>query len=588
MVQISFAKALPLFAITLTFVFLVMLIATEKEHKKTKVNKFPRILMVPVLALVIITFVLLHIPEYKLTSQYQILVTLAYSMLVLYMALFKDIPERYSKYFLFSAILTHLLIVYNPPYGLYFGEWARLLTKTFIDGHYIPGPYRFTYNPFPSHLGLWVIFSKITHVPIILKVSKFLPPLITLIVIDLILYVLARRLTESWPVGILAILILASTPPANFLGHNAKLAGLMLVLIMTLALTKVYEGQSILSNRVIAILAYVSGIFYHATAGLGMFIIAGILAFTLLMSILTKERIWRGLYDNKVAKILLIFVIVVTLTKWMWGGGAQKIVPSLYGNFLAMIEWRQPSEISAPAPLYERMGADPTLAYPWTLPVAIASALLLYVVLRKKSSCNPLIPALAVGGLAFLLLGFSSAYFKTGFHASMYPGYGPLMLTAVAVLYKLLNSRKLIIPVLVTVFLVTSAIIALKDPMNMPEGCSRLAGFVTPGEEQYILSSLIYGLSVPSYEKYLTSELILTLNYLDPYAWVKGIVYEPMDPKYQRDYWIVQGELKSNTIYVFRLSQIQQLFSNGRLGNTWVNVFLSDGKYLGLVKVGCV
>ena len=583
MMQISFTKALPLFATTLTFIFLAMLIAAEKEYRETRVRKFRRVLVVPVLTLIVTAFVLLHIPEYKLTFQYQILVTLAYSMLVLCIVLFKNIPERYSKYFLFSAILIHLLIVYNPPYGLYFGEWTRTLAKTIIEGRYEIAPYRFTYNPFPFHIGLWATFSGITDISIILKVSKFFPPLITLIVIDLTLYVLAKRLTGSWLVGILAILLLASTPPANFLDHNAKLAGLMLVLIMASALIKAYEDQGILRNGVIAILVYVSGIFYHATAGLGMFVIAGILSFGIIMNVLTKESAWRKLYENKALRMFLIITIVFTFIKWGWSGGFEKIVPSLYRNFLAMIEWK-PSE-TAPAPLYVRMGVNPIQAYSWALPIAIASALLLYVVLRRMSPYNLLIPELVVGGLVFLFLGFSSAYFRTGFAASMYPGYGPLMLPAAVVLYKLLNSRRLVIPILVVLILTASAIIALKDPMNMPGGWVRLKGFVTAGEEQYILSSLVYRLSTPGYDKYLTRELVPTLNYIDPYTQVKGIVYEPTDPKYQKDYQIVQGKLESNAIYIFRLGQIQQYFSNGQLGNTWVNIFLDNGKYLGLIRV---
>ncbi|RLF17460.1 MAG: hypothetical protein DRZ82_09795 [Thermoprotei archaeon] len=582
--QISFTKALPLFTITLTFVFLVMLIITEKEREETKRRTFHRILIIPPMTLAIIAFALLHIPDYKLTQQYQILVTLVYFTLVFYIALFRNIPERYSGYLLFLAILVHLLIVYNPPHGLYFGEWIRTLTKTIIEGHYEIVPYRFTYNPFPFHIGLRAIFSEITHIPIILKVSKFFPPLIALIVIDSTLYVLAKRLTGSWLVGILVILIFASTPPANFLDHDAKLAGLTLILIMTLALIKIYEGQNTLGNGVVVILAYASGIFYHATAGLGMFIIAGILGFSLLMSILARERNWRRLYENGVAKTLLAIVIAVTLTKWMWGGGAQQIVPSLYRNFLAMIEWRQPNEISAPAPLYERMGVNPIQAYSWALPVAIASALLLYTILRRKSPYNPLIPALAVGGLIFLFLGFSSAYFRTGFAGSMYPGYAPLMLSSAVVLYKLFNSRKSMIPVLIVLFLTTSATVALRDPMNMPGSWVRLKGFVAAEEEQYMLSLLIHDFSMPRYSKYLAGELVQTLNYIDPHTQVKGIVYEPTDPKYQRDYQIVQGKLESNAIYIFRLNQIQQYFFNGRLNNTRVNVFLNNGKYLGMTK----
>lgn len=558
MMQISFTKALPLFAITLTFIFLAMLIATEKENREFRVSKFSKALMVPVLALTVAAFTLLHIPEYKLTFQYQILVTLAYSMLVLYIALFKNIPESYSKYFLFSAILTHLLIVYNPPYGLYFGEWTRTLTKTIIEGRYEIVPYRLTYNPFPFHIGLWATFSEITHIPIILKVIKFFPPLITLIVIDLTLYVLAKRLTGSWLIGILAILVLASTPPANFLDHNAKLAGLMLVLIMTLALARAYKGQGVLSNGVIAILAYASGIFYHATAGLGMLIIAGILGFALLMSILARERIWRTLYESRAAKILLVIVIVVTLTKWMWGGGAEKIVPSLYRNFLAMIEWRQPSETGAPAPLYERMKVDPIQAYSWALPIAIASALLLYVVLRKKSPYNLLIPALAVGGLVFLFLGFSSAYFRTGFAASMYPGYGPLMLSAAAVLYKLLNSRRPVIPFIIVLILIASTTIALKDPTNMPGGWVRFKGFVIPRLKQYMVTLTLYNIVHRENTMYFTSELVPPMSYVDPFIHVKKIVYEPTDPKYQKYNIriIIQGHLEPSSIYVFRLTQI--------------------------------
>jgi len=588
MMQISFTKALSLFTITLTLIYLILLITSEKEHKetKTKIRKPHKTLTSVTLILTMITFALLHIPDYKLTIYYQALATLAYFTLLLHITTSRNIPNNHSKYFLFTALLIHLLIVYNPPYGLYFGEWTRTLTKTVIEGRYEIVPGRFTYNPFPFHIGLWTAFSEVTHIPIILKISKFFPPLITLVVIDLTLYVLAKRLTGNWLVGILTILILASTPPANFLDHNAKLAGLMLVLIMTLALIKAYKGQSILSNGVIAILTYASGIFYHATAGLGMFIIAGILGFALLMGILAREHIWRRLYENRIAKILLVTVIVVTLIKWMWGGGAEKIVPSLYRNFLAMIEWRQPSETGAPAPLYERMGVDPTQAYSWALPVAITSALLLYVILKRKSLYNPLIPALAVGGLVFLFLGFSSAYFRTGFAASMYPGYAPLMLSAAVVSYKLLNSRRLVIPVLVVLLLTASATIALKDPMNIPGGWVSLKHFMTPGEEQYMLSSLVYSLPAPGYEKYLTRELVPPLNYIDPYTQVKGIVYEPTDPKYQKDYQIIQGKLEFNAIYVLRLDQIQQYFSNGQLGNTRVDVFLNNGKYLGLVRAG--
>lgn len=603
MIVISFTKALPLFTIVLACIYLALLILSERTSKEDteRVKEPSKSLILLALVLTIISFALLHIPDYKLTTQYRALVALTYATLLIIVAFHRNIPDKYSKYFLFLAIIAHLLIVYNPPYGMYFGEWTRTITKIVKEGYYEIEPYRFTYNPFPFHAGLWAIFSEVTGISIISKVSKYFPALITLIVIDLVLYALAKRLTGNCIVGIIAILLLASTPPANFLDHNAKLAGLMLVLIMTLALTRAYEGCNILNNGIIACLAYASGIFYHATAGLGMFIIAGIMCYGLFMHIITNSNMWRRLYENKVSKILLIVTVVFALVKWMWGGGAEKIIPSLYRNFLAMIEWK-PCE-NMPPPLYVRKGVNPIQAYPWSLPVAASIALLIYVLLKRRhissvtSNNNELIPALAVGGLVFLLIGFSSAYFRTGFAASMYPGYDPLMLSAAVVLHKLLSSRRLAILAFAIVLLTTSVVIALKDPMNLPGGFLRLKHFIAPGEEQYMLVSTLCRFSTPGYNKYITRELGPPLSYLSPYTQVEIVVCEPTDPKYQKGCQIIRRGLEPNTIYILRLDQIcyilklegvHQCSLNGQLGNTYVNVFLNNGNYLGLMRAGKV
>lgn len=593
MMKLTFTKALVLYTTSLTLLYLLLLLLRDK--RKTEESTILRVdnsmFLKPLILIASLHFTLLHFLDLKISLQslHLLFIALLFFGLLFYLTAAKEVlfSSGIVNSILFIVLLAHFILVYNPPYGLYFGEWTSTYTKMMLTGHYIMEPYRYTYNPFPAHASLLVILSKMTGILIIEKMLIRFPSYIVLIVVDLLLFNLMRRLTRSWKLGILAVLLYAITPPANFVGHIAKLASLMLVLISVLVLILSKESQAIQMTSMIAIIiAYCGAIFYHATAGLGVLVLAEMVCLNFIAQNLIIKRFNKRIHLSKeyLPKLCLIVFIVVTLIKWGWGGGFRKIIPSLYQHFLAMIEIKP--NVVAPAPLYERVGVDPLQAYSWSMPVALSLAFLLYALVKKKILDSMLIFSLAIGGFLSLLLGFTSALLRTGFAASLYPGFAFIMPAAAMTVYRLLQSRKLLIIIITIILLTSSALIASKDPMNMPGRWVKLKGFIAPGEEQYYIASSLYWLLPSVNEKYLTSELIPPIKYINPFIYVKNIVYEPTDPKYQRDYKLVQGNLKSDAIYVFRINQITTYFSGGMLGSTRVDVLLNYGRYLGMCKAG--
>lgn len=590
MIKLTFTKALVLYTISLTFLYLLLSLLRDEEAKRsmTKINS--SIFLKFLIPIALLDFILLHFLDLKISLQslHFLFIALLFFGLLFHLTVTKEVLPSSSivSNALLVALLIHFIIVYNPPYGMYFGEWTGTYAKMLLMGHYTIEPHRYTYNPFPAHASILVILSEMTGILIIEKILVRLPSYVALIVIDLILFNLMRRLIKSWRLGILAILIYATTPPANFVDHIAKLASLMLIMtgVLVLILYSKEKRTTQMTNMVAIVIAYCAAIFYHATAGLGIFVLAGMVCLNFMVKNLVIRRSNKQTHLSKeyLPKLCLIVFTIVTLIKWGWGGGFRKIIPSLYHNFLAMIEMKP--NVVAPAPLYERVGVDPLQAYPWSMPVAMALTFLLYALIKKKIPDNMLVLSLAVGGLLSLLLGFTSALLRTGFAASLYPGFAFIIPAAAMTVYKLLQSRKSIIIVVTITLLIFSALIASKDPMNMPGRWVKLKGFIIPGEEQYYIASSLYRLLPSINEKYLVRELIPPIKYIDPLIHVKGIIYEPTDPKYQKDYQLVQGNLKSNTIYVFRRNQIITYFSNGILGSTRVNVFLNYGKYLSICR----
>lgn len=538
-----------------------------------------------IVSLALFTFALIHIPGFKTSSTYLPLTSFI-TMLLLYMLGTKRDSGGFRGLILFSTLLLHVIIVYTPPQGVVLDERSPALARMAIEGFYDPSRplLSHTYNPFPMDRGLLLMFAEVTYLSPIAELSEWLISLFLLLAIDLILYSIIRRLTGSWTAGVLAILMFATSPPLSSVDHHSKLAGLMLVLVATFVLTLAFKSRVSSWKALTAMLVYTAGIFYHATAGLGIFVLSSILVAGFLLRRFMREGKWEDIYQSRVFRITLVTFIVITLARWIYGGGFEEtIVPSIRGYIFQMLGWG--TEEGMAAPLYERAGVNPIQAYAWSTPVAIAAALILYTIIKRRSPWGALIPSLAIGGGTFLMIGFLGGYFRAGgFAASMYPGFCMMMPAAASVACRILRSSTISALVLVSL-LTASTVVAVQDPMLSSAGWTvELKGSPKGGEEHYLIASTLLSITPSGKNTKAPYEIAQSIRYLNPFVKVELFSYNPRDPAvYSTDPLVVQGYVEPDTLYVLRSDQLEHLLKTN-LNESQIDLLFCNGKYFGFVE----
>jgi len=586
--MISFSQALLLFTSALTPLYLMLLVLSEQDTFKPLIRTNDaklKLASIMVIFFVLLTFTLIHIPGFKESSTYLPFVPLITLLLLstLWLACGGEAPRWARQNILFSTILLHILIVYVPPYGIAISERHPALTRMAIEGSYDPTRPLLhpVYNPFPMDLGVLLMLSDTAGLSPIAMFTQWLIPLFMIIAVDLVLFSLMKRLTNSWIAGVLAILILAITPPANFADHHSKFAGIMLVLISTLMLIIAFKGKLSHTAVLTSILAYVAAIFYHPTAGLGMFAVFGILLGGFLLKRFSSEA--KEMLKSHLFRVGLILLFTITFSRWIYGGGSEELITSIENYIIAIFQWGG----EAATPLYERAGISPIQAYAWSTPVAMATALILYIILKKRAEHGALIPSLAMVGGIFLVIGLTGAYFRAGgFHGSMYPSFGFLVPATAVVAWKTLRSPKF--PALFLISLLTmSAAVAVRDPKFSPGGLHMIGGevgggYYVGGEEELTVARTLLPRTLS--ENTIKTSFGPTFSYLDPYAKVEGFIGIPKDPKYRRDYELLQGGyVKPHTIYAIRITQVPEDLLQGSFKNA-INLVYSTDWYIGFVK----
>lgn len=300
--MLSFSQGLLLFTIILTPVFLLFLAFSDKKITQPATSNRTELILTLAALLLLSIFALFHITEAKeFKVSFAYLSSIPLVLLLMLCALRSaGAGKKLRTLALFSALLFHVIIIYMPPYGMVMHERPPVVGRLVFEGHYDPAldfvhP---VYSPFPMADGLSVMFTKVTGLFPLAAFTGFLPALFLLLATDLLLYGLVKKLTKSWVAGVIAILLFAITPPLNFLDHFHKFGGMMLVLITIYSLVNAFRGEG---PRwiVLSLITYTAGIFYHPTAGLGMFLVWGILTFGFLMRRLGSRKEWGRFYKSQ-------------------------------------------------------------------------------------------------------------------------------------------------------------------------------------------------------------------------------------------------------------------------------------------------
>jgi len=332
--MLTFSQGLIVFVMVLVPVYVALLVLSEKK-KEQKTGKLAHsgmlgIVVASLLLVEVVTISLLHTPLFRTTLTYPVLIILIAGLL-LYALWLSPSSNKMQALVLVSAIAFHTILFYSPPFGIGLGERTAAGVRLTQEGQWSTD-WRFlnpVYNPFPLDVCFYSIISMITAIPYINQLNGLVIWISSVIVFDLILYILVKRITGSWITGVFAIFISALTPPL-VPGHEAQYPATLLVLISALALVKTFDGSSPISNIIVANASYTVAIFFHPSATIGAFLPLGVVVVSYLAKQSVKGEIWVKLSGSRLFRTAFTLFAMVTLARAIYSAGyLENILPFL-------------------------------------------------------------------------------------------------------------------------------------------------------------------------------------------------------------------------------------------------------------------
>jgi hypothetical protein len=468
-------------------------LTTKLQHAKSNGT----ITVAVILIIELVTILLLQIPSFKAFWLYFILVPFIAGA-ILYVFRFPINSKKILALILISAVIYHIAILYSPPSGISIGERTPAVAKLTLEGHWdvnwrLVNP---TYNPFPMDVDLFSTASMITSIPYISQLNDWVIYLPFIVAFDLVLYSITKQVTGSKTAGIFAIFLLASTPPANILLHGPKWIGALLILISAWAMIKAFKEPSRYSNIIIANVSYFAAILFHPSAVIGAFLPIGTLAIAFMGQRFTKAEVWSKILSNRLFLSASTLFGVLTLTRVIYTAGyLEGVLPAMKNFVLGMFAYTSSAEeLTA---LYEN-AVSPINAYAWCIPIAMALALVVYSVWKRKAVGGVFTLIIFLVGAGFALLGLLSVILKVGgFWSAMYPAFVFFIPAAAVVGVKALKSTKALAAIM-AVLMILFVGVAITDPMMSSQRYEETgATAIQSVAEDYVETQFLVGI-IPS------------------------------------------------------------------------------------------
>jgi len=469
MITLTFSRAIPVFFAIQTLVFLLLLIASEKNHKNTKPNtpKKASSIIVILYTILIASNILLLLGKINYIFQ-TIIVTIAPAVIVLLLAM-----ESVPKLMFSIVLLWHMLLlgITMPPDLLSITEGVHMTRTMIMYGRWIPElAHNPSYNPFPTMAFLRAALSYITGIPWYSWFVAYIMLLITTLVFDLAIYGLTLRITSSHNTAILAIIIAALTPYLVVTSHAYQVPATIMWVLSIAVLMKTLEKPKV-ADFIPIILLYVAAILTHATAYVAM-----VFPLMLVLLKLVFERKEKNLKIHSIMKIVIIAFLTLGIfrvayeesyAKYVYslgyGGGVNALITKLLTLFAGK------ESIGFKLSLYDYSGTPFYQAFLWAFTASLATAIIVYNMLRNRIDIIML--TLFVVGALFIGLGYLLAIL-TAVSTQLYRGsyvafsfFIPLVAEAVE---RIINSRKRTLALIIMLILVFSSFLATRDPEISP------------------------------------------------------------------------------------------------------------------------
>jgi len=486
---ISFTQALLMFTIIQIPLYLLMLMIIDKrggisvreslKHRssRTLIGVLDKVsFMASSLGLILTLFT-----NFRETAPYFIILSLVLLINTLYIIL-----GRSSGLVLGSFILWHLMMYLDkiPSIDIAVGEGSAMVREMRLNDHWdFRWAHNPSYNPIPTVAFIQATLSRITTMNWYSYSLGSIVFLAILIAYDLSIYTLTYTVTRDSRAALISIPLIAITPETAIHQHPYQWSGNALVLIATALLISAIKGIEARINFVAITLLFTGAIFTHATGLSYIFLLIVLLLAGALSNYIPrrgKPRILFGMHRLVfVLTVLLIILVVRSAYTYGYLGYVYPAVKSVFQSLIDLIkEFFTPSEGITEAthiPLYERAGIPLVQAYVWSYALSIATAYILYSLVKGKTDLLELVlyaSCASFVGIEFIGYGLLKAQGFYWMNRTTYvfvPLVYPLVAkTLIKILESVFTKAHLIFALLGLALFVVAAPIASQDPNISP------------------------------------------------------------------------------------------------------------------------
>jgi len=415
MTSLTFTQALLLFTLTQILLYFLILRITDrssiKEHYRYSSFEALTIYSDKIsLILSSVGLLLTLLTNFRETIPYFILLSLILFLNAINVALGKT-----SGLMLSSLILWHLMIYSDksPAIDIAVGEGSAMVREMRLNDHWrFEWAHNPNYNPLPTVAFIQATISRVADMSWYSYGLGQVMMLVRLVVYDITIYTLTYTITRDRSSALISIPLVAITPETAIHQHPYQWSGNALVLIATIMTINIVKLKRPHINLVTIILLFTGAILTHATSLSYVFLLIPLLLVKIFSVKLKKLK--TTLDIMWLTYILAALLIVLMLRSVYTYGYSEYVLPVIMNVLHGLINFIKEFFMSSEdvgkvihISLYERAGVPRIQAYVWSYAMSLATAYMLYSLIKGRISLIELVLySTSVGYLSIAYVGY--------------------------------------------------------------------------------------------------------------------------------------------------------------------------------------
>lgn len=477
---ITFTRAIILFFViqTLLYFFLLKISVNDRPPKHVDKCFSPKIINI---AYVIVIFgtLLTILTGFRNTYLYRIII-LILPIIVLYSIKCNVMSPRLIS----TLIMWHLMIIIPSisPSLISITEGVHMTRDMIFYGKWIPEyAHNPSYNPFPTMAYIRAILAETTGMSWYNWYIYLIIIFYILIVYDFSMYALTAKLTNNKIIGIITIIFIALTPYIVITSHAYQIpANALWLLNLYIILRIIGHGRQ--EDFVTSTLLFSAAILTHPTSYI-------VILFPIILLLIIHIQGIRRFSSNFVVNynfkknifLLLVMYLILGLLRSAFEAGfvnyvGESAIISIKNLIFRVLNLQSSINSLEHMPLYDYGGVPPYQAFLWSLAASIATALLLFKLLKRNINIIEL--AMFITSTIFISAGYIFGVYvrnlpTSAVYRGTYVAFSLLIPFTGIFAYSIIKKRYYIILIMI---IILASSLALNDPEISPIASAKVRG----------------------------------------------------------------------------------------------------------------